>query len=71
MWDDNDIEEQEKQIDWTDDALGNICEGDYITIDRGYSNEIRGTVIQIGEEMVLVEDEQGQQYPVNILRLSK
>lgn len=70
MWDDvNDSEERE--VDWTDDALGNICEGDFVTIDKGYGSEVRATVIQIGEDMVMVEDEHGQQFPVNILRLSK
>lgn len=70
MWEDvNDSEERE--VDWTDDALGNICEGDFVTIDKGYGSEIHATVIQIGEDMVLVEDQHGQQFPVNILRLSK
>lgn len=61
----------ENEIDWTDDALGNFCEGDYAVIDKGYGSEIRVTVIEIEEETVLVEDVQGQQYPVHILRLSK
>lgn len=70
MWEEeNDIEERE--LDWTDDALGNICVGDYATIDKGQLSQQHVEIIQIGEEVIMVQDEHGQQFPVNILRLSK
>lgn len=57
--------------DWEDDALGNFCPGDYAIIDKGYPCAVSVIVVSIGDESVLVEDQFGQQYPVNVLRLSK
>ncbi len=68
---DDEYDKEEREVDWTDDALGNFCIGDYATVDKGSCNQVQIEIIEIGEEMVLVQDQHGSTYPVNILRLSK
>lgn len=58
-------------MDFTDDCLGNFSEEEEAVIDKGHLSEKRVVIIEIGSEEVLVRDRQGQEYPVNILRLSK
>ena len=62
---------QEKDIDWTDDILGNFSEDDHAIIDKGHLSETKVTIVQITEAGVTVRDRQGHEYTVHILRLSK
>lgn len=63
--------EEDDDIDWTDDVLGNFSPQEWAVIDKGYSSECRVTIVEIGPDAVLVQDAAGQQFEVNILRLSK
>lgn len=58
-------------VDWNDDVLGNFTVGDHVIIDKGQLSEKKVTIREIGSEGITVEDKHGQQYTVNVLRLSK
>lgn len=64
-------EEDDMEVDWEDDVISNFSEKEYAVIDKGYESEKRVTIIEIGTMEVLVRDNHNQEYPVNILRLSK
>lgn len=61
----------EQEPDWTDDVLGNFSPDEWAVIDKGYESEVTVLIIGINQETVTVRDECGQQYEVNVLRLSK
>lgn len=55
------------------DCLGNFLEEDYAIMDIGTKSQQCVFIIAFieGESYVLIRDEQGQEYEVNVLRLSK
>jgi hypothetical protein len=61
----------EKDIDWDDDILGNFSPGDYAIIDKGQLSEVKVFIVQLTEEGIWVRDKQGNEFSVNVLRLSK
>jgi hypothetical protein len=61
----------EKDIDWDDDILANFSPGDYAIIDKGQLSEVKVFIVQLTEEGIWVRDKQGNEFSVNVLRLSK
>ena len=66
-----DDEFEPMDIDYTDDILGNFSEGENALVDKGELSEKKVLILQITEDGVSVRDRQGQEYTVNVLRLSK
>lgn len=58
-------------LDYTDDILGNFSVDEYVLENKGDLSEKKVRILNIDESGVTVRDKHGQEYTVNVLRLSK